>query len=87
VKNICYLDNAFCNKKERLYFLNILNNLVIVGNFNEKNGDFNVELYLKWILKLNIFLNSLYINRWSNEIQTTEIYFRNFKFKNFLKLN
>jgi hypothetical protein len=71
VKNICDLDNAFCNKKQRVVFLNILNDFVIVGNFCDKYGEYvniNTELYLKWIIKRNIFLNNLYINQWNNEI-------------------
>jgi hypothetical protein len=70
VKNICYLDNAFCNKQERKFFLNNLNECVIIGNFCDKfhNFHFKTELYLKWILKRNIFLNYLLIDEWNHEI-------------------
>jgi hypothetical protein len=71
LKNICNLDNAFCNEKQRTVFLNVLNNFVIAGSFWVKNCkyfDLNTELYLKWIIKRNIFINHLCINQWNNEI-------------------
>jgi hypothetical protein len=45
VKNVCFLDSAFCNKKQRTMFLNILNGSKIG---NEKFSD-ATDLFLKWI--------------------------------------
>jgi hypothetical protein len=73
VKNICYLDSAFCNKNQKKNFLNSLNKLVIIGCFCDEFDlseciKTNTELYLGWILKKNIFLNHLCTHQWNKKI-------------------
>jgi hypothetical protein len=67
IKNICFLDNAFCNKQHRLDFLNILNGCVI-GSEISNNFTASTDLYLNWILKRNIFITNLYVNKWNISI-------------------
>jgi hypothetical protein len=58
IKNVCYLDSAFCNKKQRTIFLDILNGFVI--SHVKFSG---TDLFLKWISKKNVFIEKfLFIN-------------------------
>jgi hypothetical protein len=71
IKNICFLDTAFCNKlQKRKLFLNILNKCIAPdeGRLKGKNEMFYVDtdLFLKWASKRNISIQSLYVNNWKN---------------------
>jgi F-box/leucine-rich repeat protein 2/20 len=73
-RNVCYLDSAFCNKKQRKVFINVLNEFITFGKlkcWDEKTFralDVDTDLYLKWIFKRNIFLTNLRIDQWNNKI-------------------
>jgi F-box/leucine-rich repeat protein 2/20 len=68
IKNISFLDNAFCNKHQRSFFFNILSELIIRHDFSDKDLQINTDLYLQWILKRNIYIKNLCINKWNESI-------------------
>jgi hypothetical protein len=69
VDNIGFLDNAFCNKKLRLHFLDILNSCIVGREFcKEKDFNIKTELFVDWILKRKIFVTNLCINEWNASV-------------------
>jgi hypothetical protein len=89
-KNICCLDSVFCNKTQRIFFLNVLNEFIATDNLWDKYFEylhFDTKLYLKWILKRNIFLTDLNIYQyWNNNILQyfkINVSNKNFFLKNF----
>jgi hypothetical protein len=67
IKNICFLDTAFCNKLQRRLFLNILNECIARPNIlNECIARADTDLFLKWTSKRNISVESLCVNNWKN---------------------
>jgi hypothetical protein len=69
VKNIGFLDQAFCNKNLGNFFLDILNNCIIGREFfDEKDVNFKTDLYLDWISKRKVFVKNLCINEWNESV-------------------
>jgi hypothetical protein len=79
-KELCVFDTAIVNRKLRAkYQLSLSNNTFLFGGnafaLDPYRGSEVQEMYVRWLLKRNVFLKSIFLNSVTNPT-TVELYGR-----------